>query len=111
MLGAGTPSGTVPEEFQRQSKRINEQYSQLTKILNKVIDYLTDMSEIMGNYSPEVVTQINNLNVSLQSYKTKSAEIYKDVADSLSLYALNLLQNLESLTKSIENIGTSIEIL
>ncbi len=109
MAASRTPADTVPEELQRQSERIQEQYERLTSIINTIRTDLSDMSTIMGPYSADVVAQINNLNEALGKYKDRSADIYTDVSNSLAMYAANLLQNLESLRTSIENIGTTIE--
>lgn len=109
MAASRTAGATVPEELQRQSDRITEQLTQLNIILDTVTDRLGQMSTMMANYDPELVTQINNLKSSLETYKGKAADIYGDVSYSLARYAANLLQNLEALTGNVTEIGNIVE--
>ncbi len=111
MAASRTVEATIPLELQRQSARIQEQLVQLNKILDVITRNLGDMSAIMGNYSPALVTQFNNLKNYLESYKGKTQNIYLDIADSLASYATALLQSLDNLTKSVNAIGQAVENL
>lgn len=111
MPGSSTAGATVPEELERQSKRIKEQLTQLQAILDTITGDLGEMIRIMRNYSPELVMQINTLKSYLESYKGKANKIYSDMSLTLSAYAINLLQNLEDLTSSVTAIGNAIKSL
>ncbi|HAB66868.1 MAG TPA: hypothetical protein DCE23_05830 [Firmicutes bacterium] len=111
MAASRTKGATVPEELSRQSQRVDEQLAQLNKILDIIMNRLDNMSRMMNNYSPELVSQIKDLRASIESYKTKAGKIYKDVSYSLATYAMNLLQNLEGLITSVNKISASVKEL
>lgn len=104
-------TNTVPAELKRQSQRIVEQLTCLNTILDTTSDHLTEMSKMMANYSPDLVTQIDKLNSSLQTYKEKAGKIYGEMSESIGNYASGLLHNLDSLTSSISGISNTIESL
>ena len=111
MGAARTPAATVPEELKRQSDRIIEQLTQLYKILDTTTSHLGEMSQMMENYSPDLVAQINKLKSALESYRGKAGTIYGEVSDSLAIYASSLVQNLENLSTSVSEISNTIELL
>lgn len=104
-------ASTIPEELKRQSARINEQIQKLGAMLDTISSHLGEISTMMKDYDPNLVTQVNNLKSSIESYKTKSANIYGDMSDAILKYALSLVNNLEDLTKNIASIKASVEAL
>ncbi len=106
-----TPADTIPAELQRQSKRVDEQISRLSTLLNIITERLDDISIMMTNYSPDLVKQFKILKNSLETYNSKANSIYGDISKSLQAYANNLLNYLDELTDNITAIESSIRDL
>ena len=110
-MASTSQASTVPQELKRQSERITEQVQRLGTMLTTISSHLGEISTMMKDYDPNLVTQVNNLKGAIDSYKTKSANIYGDMANALLRYALSLLNNLEDLSKNISAIKSSVEAL
>ena len=111
MPASRTAAETVPGELLRQSERVDEQLVRLGALLDIITERLEDMSNMMANYSPDLVTQFRALKTSLESYKTKANTIYKEIASSLSTYATSLLHYLDELTNNVAAIEQSVRDL
>lgn len=110
-LGGGysrTPAGTIPEEMKRQAGRVDQQVTNLNKILDTVSNDLLEMSTKMANFSPDLVSQINNLRSVIEAYKGKSATIYGEVSNALNSYATSLSVNLTDLSNGISNVSSIV---
>ena len=110
-MTGNTPVDTVPAELERQANRINEQVAKLGTMLNTISNHLGDISTMMKDYDPNLVTQVNNLKNAIQSYKTKSANIYGEMSEVLKTYAQGLRYNLDDLTSKVTAITSSVEAL
>ena len=104
-------ASTVPLELKRQSQRIDEQVAQLAKMLDTISSHLAEISTMMKPYDEKLVTQVNSLKNAVETYKSKSKEIYGDMSSAILRYALSLLNNLEDLTKNISSITSAVESL
>lgn len=106
-----TPYETLPEELDRQSKRILEQVKALEKILTTVSGNLTSMSTMMEKYSPDLVAQFKRLNDAIVDYQTKSNKVGTAMSETLGEYARNLTNNLAGLTDAVGRVEDSVKAL
>lgn len=111
MAASRTKAATVPEELIRQADRITEQLTSLHSIIDNSTSHLDDMARMMANYSPDLVQEIQKLNVALSSYRSKSASIYNEVSEGLKIYANDLMNNLSALQDSVKTISQAVEQL
>jgi len=111
MAVSRTAAATVPLELQRQAGRVGEQVERLGVILNTITSHLEEISVMMKDYNPDLVSQTNNLKNTLESYKVKSNNIYGEIATTLSNYAMSLIGNLQDLTTNVSKISSSVDAL
>ena len=103
--------GNRAAEIERQAMRVQEQSVNLDNMLSVIMDHLTDMTKIMGDYGGDIVVNIKALNEALSDYQVVAKRIYNDVSTKMLKYSSGLKYNVETLGSNVNKISGLIKEL
>ena len=103
--------GNRAAEIERQAMRVQEQSVNLDNMLSVIMDHLTDMTKIMGDYGGDIVVNIKALNEALGDYQVVAKRIYNDVSTKMLKYSSGLKYNVETLGSNVNKISGLIKEL